>query len=75
MRSLGWTPPASDGGAPITGYRITPYIGGDRADPDRHRRGDDELHVTGLTNGTAYTFRVAAINAVGTGTASAPRRQ
>ena len=27
--------------------------------------------ITGLTNGTAYTFRVAAINSVGTGSQSA----
>jgi hypothetical protein len=28
--------------------------------------------VTGLTNGTEYRFRISAVNAIGTGTASAP---
>src|SRR5262249_56572135 len=25
--ALSWTAPASNGGAPVTGYRITPYVG------------------------------------------------
>ncbi len=64
-----WTPPASDGGSSITGYLITPYIG------TTEQTGitvDDVLSydVTGLTNGTTYTFTVAAINAIKTGPAS-----
>ena len=35
------------------------------------RRQGDQLYGDQLTNGTAYTFTVAAENAVGTGTASA----
>ena len=29
MATVGWTPPVSDGGAPITSYRLTPFIGSD----------------------------------------------
>ena len=71
--ALGWTAPASNGGSPITGYTVTPFIGttAQTATRDRLPTGD-HLHGHGLTNGTAYTFTVTATNADGTGAASAP---
>ena len=65
-----WVAPASDGGTPVTGYVITPYVGttAQTAVDVGNVLSDD---VTGLTNGTTYTFTVAATNAAGTGTASA----
>ena len=70
--ALSWAAPASDGGSPITGYRITPYIGATPQTPILTGSANTMYNVTGLTNGTAYTFRVAAINAVGTGSDSTP---
>ena len=69
--ALTWTAPASDGGSPITGYRITPYIGTVAQTPVLTGSPATNFNVTGLTNGTTYTFTVAAINAVGTGPDSA----
>jgi hypothetical protein len=66
-----WTAPASDGGSPITGYVITPYIGA-AAQPSVEAPAGTSHVVTGLTNGATYTFRVAAKNAVGAGPQSAP---
>jgi hypothetical protein len=66
-----WTAPASNGGSPITGYVVTPYIGGVAQTPVTFSSAATVQTVTGLTNGTAYRFRVAAINAVGTGAVSA----
>ena len=66
-----WTAPASNG-SPLTGYTVTPYDGTTALTPRTAGSGATSLNVTGLTNGTAYTFRVVAINAVGPGPASDP---
>lgn len=66
-----WTAPASDGGSAITGYVVTPSIGGSAQPPVTFNSTATSQDVTGLTNGTAYTFTVAAVNGVGTGAGSA----
>jgi hypothetical protein len=60
-------PPASGGGSAITGYIIVPSIGSPVTVGDV-----TSDVVTGLTNGTTYTFVVEALNGRGVGTASAP---
>jgi len=66
--SLSWTAPASDGGAAIDSYTITPSVGA----PIVTGTNATSRVVTGLTNGTPVTFTVAAHNSVGLGAASAP---
>ncbi|MGI4849327.1 MAG: fibronectin type III domain-containing protein [Janthinobacterium lividum] len=60
----------SDGGSPITGYTVTsaPAGGVDSA------AGTTALTrtISGLTNGTAYTFTAKATNAVGTAATASP---
>jgi hypothetical protein len=66
-----WSAPAANG-SPITGYTITPYIGS-TAQPTSTITGSPpatNATITGLTNGTTYTFKVSATNAIGTGPAS-----
>jgi hypothetical protein len=67
---VAWSAPADDGGSAITGYRITPFVGATAQTPTTVGAATTATRVTGLTNGTGYTFRVQAINAVGTGTES-----
>jgi len=67
---LSWTTPASDGGTPITGYRVTPYADGVAQTPILRAGTGTTTTITGLTNGIAYTFTVAATVADGTGAAS-----
>jgi outer membrane protein OmpA-like peptidoglycan-associated protein len=60
--SLTWTAPAQTGGAPITDYKIyyksastwIPFTDGVST--------NTFVTVTGLTNGTAYDFKVSAVN-------------
>ena len=66
-----WTAPSSNGGSAITGYTVTPYIAGVAQAPQTFSSTATTETVTGLTPGTTYTFKVAAVNAAGTGPASA----
>jgi len=65
--SVAFAPPAADGGSPITGYTVTSSPDGKTATGPA-----SPLTVTGLTNGTSYTFTVIATNANGNSAPSAP---
>ncbi|WAH95248.1 fibronectin type III domain-containing protein [Arthrobacter sp. MMS18-M83] len=70
--TVSWTAP-SNGGSPITSYTVTPSSGGTALAPVTVSGNPPatSTNVTGLTNGTAYTFTVTATNAIGTSPASA----
>jgi hypothetical protein len=57
----------ANGGAAISGYTVTASPGGATATGTA-----SPITVTGLTNGTTYTFTVKATNRVGTSAASPP---
>jgi len=70
--TLGWSPPASDGGSPVTGYLVTPFVGGVAQAPVTFPSTATVETVGGLTNGTTYDFTVTAVNPVGPGPPSPP---
>ncbi|HSN12434.1 MAG TPA: fibronectin type III domain-containing protein [Propionibacteriaceae bacterium] len=68
-----WSAP-DDGGSVITSYTVTPYLAGVAQAPVTvtGSPAPTQTSVTGLVNGSTYTFTVTATNAIGTGPASAP---
>lgn len=64
--TVAFTAPADNGGFAVTGYTATSSPGGITG-----TGASSPVTVTGLTNGTPYTFTVTATNYVGTGAASA----
>ncbi|WP_344061057.1 fibronectin type III domain-containing protein, partial [Terrabacter lapilli] len=66
--ALTWAAPASNGGSPVTGYAVYrgTSAGGEAASPVASNVTGTSFTDTGLTNGTTYYYKVAAINAVGT---------
>ena len=65
--SLTWTPPATNGGAAITGYNVYrgTSAGGESATPVAANVTATSFTDTGLINGTTYYYTVAAVNSAG----------
>jgi hypothetical protein len=71
--SVNFSPPASDGGSPITSYTVTALDSTDVYNGGQTVTGSSSpLTISSLVNGDSYTFTVTATNSVGTGPASAP---
>ena len=67
---LSWTAPISDGGSEITSYLLEYSTDGGSTFMELHTTADAvtlRYSHTGLTAGTEYHYRVAAINSIGTG--------
>ena len=76
--ALSWSAPPSDGGSEVTGYRVQWKSGTEAYDGSQTSTRQAVLSdaaatshvIAGLVNGTVYTVRVQAVNAVGDGAAA-----
>ena len=62
-----WIAPANNGGSAITSYVVTPYLAGVPQPAHVFNSTATTETVSGLGDAKAYTFAVAARNAIGTG--------
>jgi trimeric autotransporter adhesin len=71
--AVAFTPPASDGGSPITSYKVTAIDSTNPAHGGQTVTGSSSpMVISGLTDGDSYTFTVTAANGAGPGLASSP---
>ena len=70
--NLSWTPPSSDGGAPVTGYKIRVSMDGSSWSDLAADTGSTTTSYShrGLTAGSTRHYTVSAINSAGTGPTS-----
>jgi len=68
--TVSFTSPINDGGSPIISYTVTAWTGGTATSITATDQ-SSPITVTGLSNGTPYTFTVTAKNANGDSAASA----
>jgi len=66
-----WIPPQNNGGKPVYNY-VVEYATGNSPSPswitlDRLSSLDTFIQITGLTNAQQYSYRVSAVNSIGTG--------
>ncbi len=70
--TLGWSAPSSNGGSPVLGYYVLESSGGSAYAVTGSEVSGTSTTVSGLTNGTTYSFEVEANNAQGNSNASNP---
>ena len=69
--TVSWTAARTNPAFPVTGYQVTPLLGGVAQPSTVFNSAATSEVVTGLTNGATYTFKVAAFNVNGLGPTSA----